>query len=68
MWYIVEFDEGNEIVPREWLSNDKVTCSWPPYRELIKIARAVEDREVPGSEWRAFPVVRVMASAGKRLS
>ena len=56
-YYIVEFDESNEIdiVSSEWLSADKKTCQWPPLKSA-QATLAAKNHEKPAESWDWFDV------------
>ena len=55
---VVEFLDTNElaVVPPLWMQENDSMCIWPPYKQPIKINKAVINCESPGCGWKEFKI------------
>jgi hypothetical protein len=66
-FFVCDFNDGTQIVPRNWLSKDMEYCAWPPWWQ--KVDQRGWDRRVqalvePDEDWSPAPVLRVRAYGG----
>lgn len=63
---IVEFNDGIQLVPNNWLSSDGYSSYWPPssYNQ-IKINKSIANNCEPNIEtWSIHSVLRIFGSSG----
>jgi len=68
LFCVVDFDEGPQIIPSNWLSSDKKTALWPEWANVIdqvRFDRNVKRRPDPEEEWSRERVLRVRFHGGK---
>ncbi|XP_042905124.1 uncharacterized protein [Parasteatoda tepidariorum] len=58
-YFIIEFQDDVQLVPNDWLSEDRRTCKLPNY-DPMKYQKAVRIKEGASLSWPEYPVVRVM--------
>lgn len=63
-YHIVEFEDGLQVVPSEWLSENKKKCVWPSYTNQIKINQAISKRMSPSDDWKIYKVMQIFGSCG----
>lgn len=64
MYSIVEFTDGVQLVPSQWLTaNNK--CYYPPYLAQSRIDKAIQNREMPEKSWPTHAVLRIFGIAGR---
>ncbi|KYN12112.1 hypothetical protein ALC57_15726 [Trachymyrmex cornetzi] len=60
---VVEFEDGLDLVPSSWLTNDS-KCYYPPYEEDKFIRKAVSNcEEVDFARWTMVNIVRIFTTA-----
>ena len=68
---VVKFTATEEIeaVPLSWLrSNENSTvCSWPPYKSMSRLTRAISSYEACTDEWDTYDA-RLVRHCGEYLS
>lgn len=65
-FFVVEFSDGIELVPKNWLSENKEACFYPLF-DKIRFNAAVRAKQVPdlnSPSWKMYDVIRVVTSAG----
>jgi hypothetical protein len=65
MWSVVEFIDGIQLVPSNWINKNTGQCSWPTYANQTKTNRAIKEKEIPGENWPTHQVLRVFYNAGR---
>ncbi|EFN70499.1 hypothetical protein EAG_13820, partial [Camponotus floridanus] len=60
---IVEFEDGLQIVPSEWLTENNKECKWPSYTSQIKINKAIMKRIFPSDDWQLYKIIRIFGSS-----
>ncbi|KAK2170384.1 hypothetical protein LSH36_3g22062 [Paralvinella palmiformis] len=72
-YLVVKYIDSHEIVviPSGWLNGNNCAL-WPPYKTSARINQAVQQNEVPGENWVAYPVKLLYMSEdidqGQRLA
>lgn len=63
---IVEFHDGFQLVPSNWISHDKSSCYWPPSSFIRKVVdKVIETKLEPNIEtWKTQQVLRIVGSSG----
>ncbi|XP_025160521.1 uncharacterized protein LOC109503823 [Harpegnathos saltator] len=62
IYHIVEFDDGLQVVPSEWLTDNNKKCLWPTYTNQIKINQPISKRISPLCDWPLYKVNRLFGS------
>lgn len=62
---IVEFEDGLQLVPSAWMSDNEKECFWPPHTSLSKINRAISNCEVVSDNWQTLKIIRIFGTASK---
>lgn len=66
---IVEFEDGLQIVPSTWLSNDLQRCKWPShYISNDRYDKAIKKMEIPASNWEEHVIKKIYATCRKFLN
>ena len=71
MYFVVEFADENvlAVIPDNWLDTAGNSCVlWPPYKDDKRVMNAARNREVPGDQWKSFPLRKTMYKTGKFVS
>lgn len=63
MYFVVEFDDGVEVVPKNWVQEGEKFSYCP--KEEGKFYRLVENRTDPKPHWILHPIRRILGGAGK---
>lgn len=60
------FEDSNEVAvtPKTWLCSNNTHCYWPPYRDSVKISRAVSKESSPSPDWEKYKI-EVLKSYGE---
>ncbi|CAH0556504.1 unnamed protein product [Brassicogethes aeneus] len=58
---IVEFEDGLQLVPTIWITNN--ICSWPKCPVQIEINKAIEAAKAPQANWTTYRILKVFGSA-----
>lgn len=53
-WCIVNFDDGVQLVPKNWLKGSQ--CFWPTFKSTIRYEKAVRNCEKPQDVWPLYDV------------
>jgi len=63
---IVEFNDGLQIVPNNWLSSDGSSSYWPPSNySQIKVNKLIATDCEPNTEtWSTHSILRIFGSSG----
>lgn len=59
MFLLVEFTESKElaIIPDNWIDSQGRQCAlWPPFKNTVKLVRAVITKEPPLESWKSYPI------------
>lgn len=66
-YYVVQFDDGIQVIPRNWFVDGTQTKSyWPNYTNFKTYDKAVESMEEPDREnCPQFAVREIIGSSGK---
>ncbi|XP_067206835.1 uncharacterized protein [Linepithema humile] len=56
---IVEFEDGIQIVPNNWLSIDLKKAAWPNFTNNKRYDKAVKVMEEPQSTWLKHPISKI---------
>ena len=71
MYLVVEYADDSllAVIPDNWLDTAGQGCAlWPPYKDSNRVRNAAKNMEVPGDEWKSFPLRRIMYKTGKVIS
>lgn len=61
---IVEFDDGLQLVPDNWLNADLTTALWPNFTNNKRYDEAVKSMEEPLSSWLKHPIKKIYGKFG----
>lgn len=53
---IVEFEDGLQVIPKNWLNADSKKAFWPHYTNNKRYDKAVRLMEKPESTWFQHPI------------
>ncbi|XP_063234240.1 uncharacterized protein LOC134537581 isoform X4 [Bacillus rossius redtenbacheri] len=60
---IVEFSDGQQILPSKWITPKKSHAYWPAFTSNKRYDTAVERLEPYEDSWKQFPLLRIMGTA-----
>lgn len=63
-YYIIEFEDGMQLIPYNWLNTSKSKAYWPNFTNMLKYEKAVRNMEPVGKDWKLY-VQRILGSARK---
>lgn len=63
-YYIVEFQDGMQVIPKNWLKSDKIAL-WPPITNWNKYYKAVKNMYQPLEYWTESSIIKIIGSASK---
>lgn len=56
---VVEFEDGLQIIPNNWLSADLKRAVWPNFTNNKRYDKAVKLMEEPQSTWLEHPISKI---------
>lgn len=62
LYSIVEFEDGLQIIPNNWFSEDLKKAFWPHYTSNKRYDTAVKLMEQPESTWLEHPVSKIFGT------
>ncbi|XP_011687453.1 PREDICTED: uncharacterized protein LOC105449767 [Wasmannia auropunctata] len=65
-FFVVEFIDGLQIIPKKWFNEKEQSCIWPTnYKTKFRINKAIMTCEMPQklSDWECLPIKRVFGKA-----
>lgn len=62
LYSVVEFEDGLQVIPNNWLSTDLKKAFWPRYINNKRYDRAVKEMEEPESTWLEYPVQKIFGT------
>lgn len=62
---IVEFEDGLQIIPNNWLSSDLQRAAWPNFPNNNRYDKAVKVMEEPQSTWLEHPIRKIYGTCCK---
>lgn len=68
LWSIVEFEDGLEMIPSSWLSDNKSTACWPQFTSQQRFKKAVQNCFSPEDDWALCKVIRILGTASKYIT
>lgn len=68
LWSIVEFEDGLEMIPSSWLSDNKNTSYWPQFTSQQRFNKAVQYCLSPEDDWTSCKITRILATASKYIT
>ncbi|XP_046408230.1 uncharacterized protein LOC124172778 isoform X5 [Ischnura elegans] len=60
---VVEFPDGLQLIPRNWVHTDGRKAYWPNFTSTTAYYRAVQSMESPNPEWTLHTFLRIMGSS-----
>jgi hypothetical protein len=64
-YYVVEFDDGIQLIPCTWFTIAKTKAYWPNFIDISKYDKAVKNMYPVGKNWTLYDVKRILGSARK---
>lgn len=64
---IVEFEDGVQLIPKNWLSKDFKKAAWPNFTNNKRFDKAVKLMEEPQSTWSQHSIRKIYARIGKHF-
>lgn len=64
LWSIIEFEDGLEMIPSSWLTENKNAAYWPQLTSQ-RFLKAVKKCISPEKDWSLCRVKRILATASK---
>jgi len=61
---IVEFEDGLQIVPNNWLSRDMIRAVWPNFNNS-RYDKAIKLMEEPESTWMEHKILKIYGTYRK---
>lgn len=58
---IIEFSDGLQLIPSNWLNEDMSMARWPTLTNVQRYEKAIRNMEPPEESWTNIPVIKVMA-------
>lgn len=55
---VVEFEDGIQVIPNNWIQKDTSTCCYPDYKTDEHILRAIKKRQTPQEDWLSYRIKR----------
>lgn len=62
---IVEFDDGLQMIPSSWITENKKQVYWPPFTSNKRFSQAVQKCISKMDSWPLYEIKRILATAGK---
>lgn len=62
---IVEFEDGLQLVPNNWLNADSTKALWPNFTNNKRYDQAVKYMEEPHSSWLQHPIHKIYGTFGE---
>lgn len=56
---VVEFEDGLQVVPNDWLSNDLKRAVWPNFTNNKRYDKAVKIMEDPKPTWSEHMILKI---------
>lgn len=64
-FHLVEFEDGVQVVPDNWIQRDKNECWYPNFKTDKDINKAIKKRQSPQDGWLSYSIKRVFDIYGK---
>lgn len=64
---IVEFEDGLQIVPNNWLNGDLSKAYWPHFTNNSRYDKAVKCMEDPDNNWSQHSIRKIYGTSRKEL-
>ncbi|KYN06571.1 hypothetical protein ALC62_02478 [Cyphomyrmex costatus] len=55
-FHVIEFKDGVQVIPDNWIQKDKNKCWYPNYRTDKDINKATKKRQTPQDDWLSYPI------------
>ncbi|EFN60350.1 hypothetical protein EAG_01324, partial [Camponotus floridanus] len=56
---VVEFQDGLQLIPSNWLNNDETKAVWPNFTNNKRYDKAVRSMEEPQSTWVQHNIIKI---------
>ncbi|XP_067210208.1 uncharacterized protein [Linepithema humile] len=63
LYSIVEFEDGLQMIPSSWLTENKTAARWPQFTSHARFIKAVQKRILYDNSWFLYDVKRILATA-----
>lgn len=64
-FHLLEFEDGIQIVPDNWIQKDTNECWYPNYKTDKEINKAIKKRHIPQDDWLLYSIKRLFGIYGK---
>lgn len=64
-FHLLEFEDGLQIVPDNWIQRDTNQCWYPNYKTDNDITKAIKKRQTPQDDWLSYSIKRLFGIYGK---
>ncbi|XP_011858190.1 PREDICTED: uncharacterized protein LOC105555732 [Vollenhovia emeryi] len=58
-FHLLEFEDGMQVVPDNWVQKDKNECWYPNYKTDKEITKAIKKRHIPQDGWLSYSIKRL---------
>lgn len=62
---IVEFDDGLQMIPSSWITENKKQAYWPTFTSNERFSKAVQKCISKIDSWPLYEIKRILATASK---
>lgn len=59
IYVIVEFEDGLQVIPTNWLHESKMKAVWPNFTNNNRYNKAVKHMETPEKTWMKHPIKKI---------
>lgn len=64
-YHLVEFEDGLQVVPENWIQKITNECRYPNYKKDQEIDKAIKNQQTPKDDWLLYPIKRLFGIYGK---
>lgn len=65
LYSIVEFEDGLQIIPISWLTENKTVAYWPQFTSHSRFTKAVQQCLSHDDTWLLYNIKRILGTASK---
>ncbi|XP_071652451.1 uncharacterized protein [Temnothorax longispinosus] len=62
-YYIVDFEDGLQVIPHNWLIDNNRKAFWPPFADWKTYYNSVKKMQKPLKNWKTFTIDKIIGSA-----
>lgn len=56
IFHLVEFEDGIQVIPDNWIQTDKDKCWYPNYKTDKDINKAIKKQHTPKGDWLSYSI------------